>query len=233
MLQIIELYCKSVQGQAFNTKLQAQVFCNHFPNLNTAFLHECVAAWSQPWARPTTSPRAAPLWLSQWQRPDSWGGCQEAVAFSLRATLQMGAAIKQREGEGKKKDKNIQKLGSIIGCASQPFFMCEHSPVENSRSHLVSQWNSTLSPLVVPSHSVHPSTRLLGAHLTSLFNNTVHWIVTLDYIIISPWFLPICGGGILDYYHLITMLPRCWSRGRVLEAETLTPPLTLTEWQDR
>lgn len=51
----------------------------------------------------------------------------------------MGAAVKKRRE--KKATKIYQKVGSIIGCASQPFFffMCEHSPVKNSRSHFIPQ----------------------------------------------------------------------------------------------
>ena len=95
------------------------------------------------------------------------------------------------KGERKKKDKNIQKVGSIIGSASQPSYMCEHSPAENSGSHLV----PPVKPNTFPPRSSLPLCPLIHkvaeAHLTSLFNNTVHWIVTLDY-----------AKSHLDFWHL-------------------------------
>lgn len=104
----------------------------------------------------------------------SWGGHRVAVPFSLRAELHKGAAVKKR---GEERDKNIQKVRSIIGRASRPF-LCEHSPVENSRSHFI------------PSETLHfplCSSLLLGptickvsdTHLT--FLRTLHRIFYLDY----------------------------------------------------
>lgn len=154
------------------------------------------------------------------------GRTVEAVAMKLflffEGNTSDGCSHKE-EGRKKKRDKNIQKVGSIIGFASQPFFMCEHSPVKNSRSHFIPQWNSTLSPLCSSLPLCPPIHKVSEAHLTSLFNNTVHWIVTLDCIIISSWSSGTCRGNILDYYHLIMMLPRCWFRLWVQEAERQTP----------
>lgn len=143
-----------MQGQTFNTKLQRWVFCNHFPNLNTAFLHKCVAGWSQrgPAHDQTQGGSAVAIAV------DSWGGCQVAVPFSLRATLQMGAAIKKRRK--KKRPKYPESWVYNWLCLAAFFFMCEHSPGKN-------QWNPTLSPFAVPSYSVHPCTRFWSSpHFT-------------------------------------------------------------------
>lgn len=90
---------------------------------------------------------------------------------ALRAELHKGAAAKKRR---EKRDKNIRKVGSIIGRASRSF-LCEHSPAENSRSGSIPKRNLTLSPFAGPSYSV----RLSAGRLTLL--RTRHGIVNLDY----------------------------------------------------
>lgn len=100
--------------------LHTGLFCNHSPNLNTAFLQKCVAGWSRCGTGKITRPRAGPLWPSQRRRlklgraPRSWASFSEGRA-------PQGCSCRE---EGGKRDKNIQKVGSIIGRASGPS-LCE------------------------------------------------------------------------------------------------------------
>lgn len=84
--------------------------------------------------------------------------------------------------EEKKRDKNILKVGPIIGCASKPF-LC----VSTAQSRTVEATSSPSETLHFPPRSslllCPPIHKVSEAHLTSLLNKTVHWIVTLDYII--------------------------------------------------
>lgn len=47
--------------------------------------------------------------------------------FFFEGSASDGRSCKD-EGEGKKRDQNIQKVESIIGCASQPFFYVRAQP---------------------------------------------------------------------------------------------------------
>lgn len=147
------------------------------------------------------------------------GRTVEAVAKKLclvfEGSTSDGCSHKE---EGGKRDRNIQKVESIIGCASQPFSCvraAQSRTVQATASPSETLYPNPPTPSAVPSYSVHPS------HLFSLLHNTLHWIVTLDYIImISFWFLPPAGGNyFLDNYHLIMMQPWCWAKLWVLEAE--------------
>lgn len=139
----------------------------------------------------------------------SWGGHRGAVPFPLRAELHKGAAVKKR---GKKRDKNIHKVGSIIGRASR------HSPVENSRSHSIPKWNLTLS--LCSSLLLDPTIcKVFDYNLT--FLRTLCGIVNLDYrVMISSWFVAPTGGlfGITADDDGARVLIECWSDTHLCEA---------------
>lgn len=87
----------------------------------------------------------------------------------------MGAAIKKRR---KKKGPKYPESWVYNWLCLADFFLCVSTAqgrTSETLHFLLSQFPPTLS------------TRAQGfeAHLTSLFNNTILWIVTLDYIIIS------------------------------------------------
>lgn len=142
----------------FNTKQQAQVFCNHFPNLNTAFLHKCVAGWSQA-AQPTTSSRAAnnPCFLFE---GNTWVEC----------------SLKEGREKGQKYPESWVYNWPVSLWAAQQ---------RGAEATL-----SLSETLHAPSHRVHSAAE---AHLTSVWDNTGHWIVNLEYRRPSSWLVAPAG----------------------------------------
>ena len=138
------------------------------PNLSTAFPSRVCGGLKPNAARPTTSPKGGSAVAVTVAKAGQLRRLPRSRALSLRAALEMGAAIKEGARERQREEKGQKYPESRVynWLRLSAFFMCEHGPAENSRSHLVPRWNPTLSPLGVPSHSVHPSTRLPRAHLT-------------------------------------------------------------------
>ena len=139
------------------------------------------------WLKPTRpGPRPDPGRLRCGYRSGQLRRLPSSCAFFFEGNTTDGCSHKEEE---KKRDQNIQKVGSIIGCASQPFFFFFYVWAQPREEPVKPYTFSSHSSLLLcpPVHKVSE------AHLTSLFNNTVHWIVTLDYIIISSWFLVPAG----------------------------------------
>lgn len=117
----------------------------------------------------------------------------ETVAKKLCLFFEGCTSDGRSHKEEKKRDKNIPKVWSIIGRASLPF-LC----ASTAQSRTVETASSPSETLHFPPCSsllrCPPIRKVSEAHLTSLLNKTLHWIATLDYIImISSWFVAPAG----------------------------------------
>lgn len=203
-----------------------QVFCNHSPDLNTAFLLKCVTAWSQhgPAHYQAQGGSAVAITVA---KAGQLRRSPRSRALSLRAALQMGAAIKKKGG---KKGQKYPESWVYNWLRLSAFFMCARSSVKNSTSHCIAQWN--LIPQ--PPHTLN-SPLLLCPPISPLLTTWQHFALDChpglyqnDLILISGT----CKGGTIFWgnYHLIMMQPWCWVKLWVLEAERGRVNLSDADW---